>query len=251
MLAVDAEWEGETVLELTSFESHVARTQFLLISNSKERDRYALEKNRVIETASAVRSGNDQLKNDLGEAQSTLALRKTFDELAEKITKNDMLKTRDEQRASIQRLHDEIAELGREGEDLGAAWMKRQTQFQTIAEAYARLRRIIRDEDEADSEDDESTENEDEDEEREEDPDAEEHTEKGEDEDAVARGAPTPAPDAVPFPTAANIEGEDNEPGHNIDESIVTAPGDEVMAEASTIGTEKVEKGEAEQMDTS
>lgn len=82
----------------------------------------------------------------MDEAQKTLAIRKTYDELADKITKNKALKPRDEQHMSLEKLRAEIEDLERESREHDNAWRERREQFSRLAEEGARLRRLIRDE---------------------------------------------------------------------------------------------------------
>ena len=122
------------------------RIQFLRQSNAKERERYAAEKIQIEATAQNVRDSTARLRVQLDQAQKTLALRKTYDELAEKITSNKALKPRDEQRMNLEKLRAEIEELERESKDHDSAWSERREQLSRIADEGARLRRLIRDE---------------------------------------------------------------------------------------------------------
>ena len=82
----------------------------------------------------------------LEEAQKTLALRKEYDALAEKITSNRLLRPRAEQYANLEKLNEEIAELRRESEEYAQTWAERREQFGKIIEEGMQLRRLIRDE---------------------------------------------------------------------------------------------------------
>lgn len=82
----------------------------------------------------------------LDEAQKTLAIRKTYDVLADKITKNASLKPRDEQQVSIEKLKAEIEELQRESVELSQTWIDRREQMGHVVDEAARLRRQIRNE---------------------------------------------------------------------------------------------------------
>ena len=82
----------------------------------------------------------------LEEAQKTLALRKTYDELAEKITSNRLLRPREDQHANLDKLNAEIAELERESHEYTHTWAERRLQFGKIIEEGMQLRRLIRDE---------------------------------------------------------------------------------------------------------
>lgn len=82
----------------------------------------------------------------LEEAQKTLALRREYDQLAEKITSNRLLKPRAEQHANLDKLNEEIAELERESQEYAQTWSERRDQFGKIIEEGMQLRRLIRDE---------------------------------------------------------------------------------------------------------
>jgi hypothetical protein len=133
-------------LDFCNFESSIVRTQFLFSSNESERKRYATEKLRIEHTAQEVRDNTAELRVHLEEAQKTLAVRKTWDDLAEKITNNRSLKPRDEQQANLEKLHNEIAELERESREYALTWAERRAQFGKIIEEGMALRRQIRDE---------------------------------------------------------------------------------------------------------
>ncbi len=122
------------------------RIQFLRQSNAKERDRYAAEKIKIEATAETVRDSTTRLRVQLDEAQKTLAIRKTYDELAEKITNNKALKPRDEQHVNLEKLRAEIEDLERESREHDNAWRERRDQFSRVADEGARLRRLVRDE---------------------------------------------------------------------------------------------------------
>lgn len=134
------------ILDFAAFESSIARIQFLLTSNERERERYAAEKLKIQATAQAVRDNTAELRMQLVEAQKTLALRKSYDELADKITSNKMLKPRDDQKANIDKLNAEIAELERESKEYAQTWSERREQFGRIVDEGMQLRRLIRDE---------------------------------------------------------------------------------------------------------
>ena len=82
----------------------------------------------------------------LEDAQSTLALRKEYDDLAEKITSNRLLRPREDQHANLAKLNAEIADLERESQEYALTWSERRQQFGRIIEEGMQLRRLIRDE---------------------------------------------------------------------------------------------------------
>ncbi|KAJ5668918.1 hypothetical protein N7462_009988 [Penicillium macrosclerotiorum] len=143
------EWRNfreDVTLDFAAFEGSIARIQFLLTSNEQERQRYATEKLRILETMHSVRENTSELRTTLEEAQRLLALRKSYDDLAEKITSNRLLKPREDQHASLQKLESEITELEKESKDYAKTWAERREQFGRIVEEGMQLRRLIRDE---------------------------------------------------------------------------------------------------------
>ncbi|OJD14221.1 hypothetical protein AJ78_05407 [Emergomyces pasteurianus Ep9510] len=145
-LEVWRQFREDITLDFAAFESSIARIQFLLASNEKERNRYAAEKLRIESTAQAVKDNTAGLRLQLEEAQKTLALRKTYDDLAEKITSNRLLRPREDQQANLQKLHAEIAQLEQESKEYAQTWGERREQFGRIVEEGMNLRRLIRDE---------------------------------------------------------------------------------------------------------
>ena len=145
-LDLQRQWREDVLLDFAAFESSILRIQLLLTSNIKQRDRYAAEKIQIENTAQAVRDNTVDLRNQLQEAQQTLALRKEYDELAEKITSNRLLKPREEQQHNLEKLHNEIAELERESTEYARTWAERREQFGRIIEEGLQMRRLIRDE---------------------------------------------------------------------------------------------------------
>ncbi|KAI4252866.1 MAG: hypothetical protein L6R35_007576, partial [Caloplaca aegaea] len=140
------QWREDALLDFAAFESSIVRIQFLLTSNIKERERYAAEKVKIQATAQAVRDNTAELRVQLEEAQRTLALRKEYDALAEKITSNKALRPRAEQHGNLEKLKEEIAGLERESEEYAQTWAERRDQFGRIIEEGMQLRRLIRDE---------------------------------------------------------------------------------------------------------
>lgn len=140
------QWREDTLLDFAAFESSIIRIQFLLTSNVRERERYAAEKLKIQTTAQAVRDNTADLRVQLEDAQKTLALRKEYDDLAEKITSNRLLRPREDQHANLAKLNAEIAELERESQEYAQTWSERRQQFGRIIEEGLQLRRLIRDE---------------------------------------------------------------------------------------------------------
>ncbi|CAG8385163.1 unnamed protein product [Penicillium salamii] len=133
-------------LDFAAFEASIARVQFLITSNEKERQRYATERVQILSTMQSVRESTADLRSQLEEAQRLLSLRKTYDELTDKITSNRLLKPREDQSANLQKLRTEIADLENESKDYATTWAERREQFGRIVDEGMQLRRLIRDE---------------------------------------------------------------------------------------------------------
>ncbi|CAD6454162.1 f548b020-7561-4216-9d25-8ff78c92886c [Sclerotinia trifoliorum] len=136
----------DVLLDFAAFDSSLARIQFLRNSNERERERYKADKEHILETAQAVRDSTAQLRIQLEEAKKTLEQRKKFDELAEKITNNMLLRPRKDQEINLRKLEEECKELERESRTYGETWKERREQFGRIVEEGMQLRRLIRDE---------------------------------------------------------------------------------------------------------
>jgi THO complex subunit Tho7-like protein len=134
------------LLEFANLESTITRIQLLRRSNIRERERYAAEKIKITSAAAQIRANTAALKEQLEEAQKTLALRKQYDEMAEKITSNRMLRPREEQAAQLEKLEREIAELQQESAEYGRTWAERRMQFQRIVEGGRQMLAMIKDE---------------------------------------------------------------------------------------------------------
>ena len=141
-----AQLKEDVTLDFAAFDSSIARLQFLLTANERERERYAAERGRIVAASQSVRDNTARLRGQLDEARATLAQRREFDALADAITSNAALRARTEQAANLQKLQDEIAELEAEREAYGVTWHERREQFAKIMEESMRLRRLIRDE---------------------------------------------------------------------------------------------------------
>ena len=138
------QWREDTLLDFAAFESSIIRIQFLLTSNIKERERYAAEKFKIQATAQAVRDNTAELRIQLEETQRTLALRKEYDELAEKILSKPTLRSREDQHANLAKLNTEISELEKESQEYAHTWAERREQFGKIIDEGMHLRRLIR-----------------------------------------------------------------------------------------------------------
>jgi len=183
-----AQWRDDLLMDFEAFDGLLIRLQLLKDSNERERQRYAVEKSKILETAQAVRDNITELRKQLVEAHRMLALRKEYDVLADTITSNNTLKPREEQNVALEKLNAEIAELDVEGREYGNLWAERRAQFGRVVEEGQVLIKVIRGEkDEDDAEEMEDRE------------DGEASTSKGE---GSQTGTPRPdAGDATPMRT--------------------------------------------------
>jgi hypothetical protein len=140
------QFREDILLDFAAFDSTIARIQFLRNSNERERERYRADKQRIQDTAQAVRHSTAQLRIQLEEAKATLEQRKKFDTLAEKITNNKLLRPREDQEINLRKLEEECRELERESQAYSETWKERRAQFGRIVEEGMLLRRLIRDE---------------------------------------------------------------------------------------------------------
>ncbi|KAJ9164590.1 Tho complex subunit 7 [Coniochaeta hoffmannii] len=136
----------DIAMDFAAFDSSVARLQFLLTANARERERYAADRFRIQDTSRRVRDDTATLRLRLEEARATLEQRKRFDELAERIASNRALRPRAEQAAALAKLEEECAQLEGESGEYSRTWRERREQFEKIMEESMRLRRQIRDE---------------------------------------------------------------------------------------------------------
>lgn len=150
-------------MDFAHLESSIIRIHLIQSSNQRERERYAAEKAKILETAQAVRDNTVELRAQLEEAQKVLERRKGYDELAGKILDDRKLRSRDDCKAEIEKLEKEIEDLQQESADYETTWTGRREQFDRLAgegEAMRRLIKGIRDEPEGEKEDEEMEEGE-------------------------------------------------------------------------------------------
>jgi hypothetical protein len=140
------QFREDVLLDFAAFDSSIARIQFLRNSNERERERYAAEKIKIMDAAQGVKDNTVQLRLQLEEAKKTLEQRKRFDELAEKITSNRLLRPREDQEVNLRKLEEECAELERESETYAVTWTQRSGQFENVMGELNRMQRQIRDE---------------------------------------------------------------------------------------------------------
>ena len=139
-------WRDNIMNELSMLDYAILRFEFTTESNHTERERYAVEKDGITAKQQHVRDTIEELRVNLVEAKKTLAVRKTYDELTEKITSSKMLKPRDEQALAHAKLDEEISELEHEVQSAKNTWEERRIQFGRIEEEAREMLRMIKDE---------------------------------------------------------------------------------------------------------
>lgn len=139
-------FKEDVSLDFAAFDSAIMRLQSLATANVRERTRYAADVSAIGRECAAVREGNAALRARLEEARATLASRRRFDELADRIAANRLLRPRQDQLANLAKLEEECAELERERESYAVTWRERREQFARIVGEGMQLRRLIRDE---------------------------------------------------------------------------------------------------------
>ncbi|PWI74838.1 Tho complex subunit 7/Mft1p [Purpureocillium lilacinum] len=196
----------DLTFDFAAFDSSIARFQFLHDANQRERERYEADKQQILAECQEVRGSNGQLREQLEAARATLAQRKKFDELAEKITSNRLLRPREDQRVNLAKLEDECRDLERESETYSATWRERRDQFNKIMEEGMMLRRQIRDEkEEVDRREGMNEGGED-------DADADKEDKEGQTPKNAPSEHPTPRPDGDSQTKAGESEGETPRP---------------------------------------
>lgn len=141
-----AAFREDVLLDFANFDHSLARLQFLHNSNAGERERYKESRQHILDTAQAVKENTASLRSQLEESKRTLEQRKRYDEAAEKITNNVLLRPRKDQEANLKKLEEECRELERESGSYAVTWKERREQFGRIVEEGMQLRRLIRDE---------------------------------------------------------------------------------------------------------
>lgn len=139
-------WRREIMNDLDLLDYTTLRFELTLESNQAERARYAKEKVAITARQEHVREEIERLRVNLEKAKEMLAIRKTYDELAEKITSRKMLKPRDEQEHAHAKLDQEIAELEQEVQTAKGLWNERRMKFSRIQKELEETSRMIREE---------------------------------------------------------------------------------------------------------
>ena len=140
------DWRKEIMNDLDLLDFTTLRFELISESNKSERARYAKEKVAITAKQEHVREEIETLRVDLENAKETLTVRKTYDELTEKITNSKMLKPRDEQAIAHAKLDEEIAELEHEVQTAKDTWNERRVQFLRIEEEAREMLRMVKDE---------------------------------------------------------------------------------------------------------
>ena len=185
----------DVLLDITALESSIRRIQLIQSSNQRERERYAAEKAKILETAQAVRDNTMHLRAHLASAQRSLELRKGYDKLAARLIDPEKLKPRAQTREDIGKLEKEIEELEQEGAEFEGAWVGRREAFERVigeGRAMVRLIKGIKEEPEAEEDKDEGME------------DGEEGTKGG----RSRMGTPAPEGGSTPMPGEMERGGE-------------------------------------------
>ncbi|KAJ0160505.1 THO complex subunit mft1 [Colletotrichum tanaceti] len=137
--------KDDLTLDFAAFDSSIARLQFLLDANVRERERYKADQQRILEECQNVRDNNTRLREQLEGAKATLAQRKEYDKLANALMAKG-LRPRGEQETNLAKLEEEIRDLEKESETYAITWRERRDQFSKIMDEGMLLRRQIRDE---------------------------------------------------------------------------------------------------------
>lgn len=146
------QFHHSTLHDFNALRMNLARLQFMLAANEKERQRYARQSTTIIEQHTDIKQDTARLRARLGEAREQLHVRKRYDDLADKVLYVDapeskekvLAKTRDELGRESDKLRNEIDELEREGVDLSNQWADRQAALSSVVSESARLRRVVR-----------------------------------------------------------------------------------------------------------
>ncbi|WPH04879.1 Hypothetical protein R9X50_00777600 [Acrodontium crateriforme] len=134
----------DILLDFAALESSILRIQLIQQSNERERERYAAEKAKILETSQAVRDNTVELHAHLAEAARVRELRKGYDELASKILNDRNLKSRDDSLAEIEKLEKEIEDLQQESGEFEGTWINRREQFDRVVEEGRLMMNLIK-----------------------------------------------------------------------------------------------------------
>lgn len=133
----------DVLLDFANFDSSLVRIQLLQSSNQRERERYASEKAKIVETANAVKENTLALRAQLAQAQEVLQQRKGYDKLAMELIPKT-LKSRAETRAEIEKLEKEIEDLRQESTEFDGVWAGRREAFDRVVAEGQNAIKVIR-----------------------------------------------------------------------------------------------------------
>ncbi|KAK3718011.1 hypothetical protein LTR37_005437 [Vermiconidia calcicola] len=134
----------EVLLDFAALESSILRIQLIQSSHARERERYAAEKAKILETAQGVRDNTLNLRNQLADAQRVLELRKGYDELAAKLIDPKKSKPRADTQEDINKLEKELEDLEQENADFENVWMGRREAFDKVVAEGQNLVKVIK-----------------------------------------------------------------------------------------------------------
>ncbi|KAK3709019.1 hypothetical protein LTR37_011183 [Vermiconidia calcicola] len=134
----------EVLLDFAALESSILRIQLIQSSNARERERYAAEKAKILETAQGVRDNTLNLRNQLADAQRVLELRKGYDELAAKLIDPKKSKPRADTQEDINKLEKELEDLEQENADFENVWILRREAFDKVVAEGQNLVKVIK-----------------------------------------------------------------------------------------------------------
>lgn len=137
-------YREEILLDFAALESSITRIQLIQSSNQRERERYAAEKAKILQTAQAVKDNTTELRAQLAEAQRVLDLRKGYDRLAAKLINPDKLKPRDQTKDDIAKTEKEIEDLQQENADFEGTWITRREAFDRVVNEGQAMIRVIK-----------------------------------------------------------------------------------------------------------
>ncbi|GAB7360867.1 hypothetical protein MBLNU230_g0853t1 [Neophaeotheca triangularis] len=133
----------DILLDIAAYENSLIRMQLVQNREQRERDHYATEKQKIQDTAKAVKDNTTELKDELVEAQKVMEQKKKYDALAIKILDDKKLPARDDNQEEIRKLQKEIEDLEAEDREFEEMWASRKVAFDRIqAEGQAALNMI-------------------------------------------------------------------------------------------------------------
>ncbi|KAF2730141.1 hypothetical protein EJ04DRAFT_515461 [Polyplosphaeria fusca] len=132
--------------EINALNLSILRMDQTCRSNIQERERYAAQKDDILAQQIIVKNNIENRRRELAAAKQKQAQRKKFDKQAQRITKNKMLKPRDELAVLNSKLDEEIADLQQQVQASSETLGERRKQFGLIGEQLTEMHRMIKDE---------------------------------------------------------------------------------------------------------